>query len=1147
MEEIKYSKALNLLIAHAKKVGASSSETLTAERFMVAVFDVVLGELDLDDVESYNKVKRLIAASPNEPDRDKTLLLAHINDSQKSSFMDGIFMQKKLMEAKTSAQKENLSEVTVELVLKKILEEPTAAIKSGYSSKTEDSEEKKTGSFDDFLKSKKTDAEPEQKAKPEQAEEPAANPRERVAKLTEKVKKVQSILLDSVYGQDNAVSVFTAGYFQAELLSMTDKKRTRPRATFLFAGPPGVGKTFLAEKAAEALGLPFMRFDMSEYSDHEANIEFCGSDKVYKNAKAGNVTSFVSENNKCVILFDEIEKAHLCVIHLFLQILDAGRIRDNYTDEEVPFTDAIMIFTTNAGRKMYEQSESGDFSGVSKKMILKALEKDTNPETGASFFPAAICSRFASGNVVMFNHMAAHHLRQITRKEVLRHASNYEKEVGVKVSIDENVFSALLFAEGGSADARTVRSRAETFFDDELFELFRLIASEKTSNSIEQVEQIDITVELPKDTPEIMELFEGEAEASTLVFADDDTVKLCDDHMGGCRVFGAKEVSQASELLHNHDIKFVLLDIGFGQKDPDQKYLNAEDIDSVARDFLGYVREYYRNVPVYLLQTKGNTINHEEKLSFLGAGVRDVVSMEDMDEFEGRMKDIRGHLHQQQSMINLAKANRMISYETAQLLSDDGKKAEIRLFDFSMKLALDAEDSKNILSNVSKPNIHFDEVIGAEDAKKELRYFVEYLKNPKRYLGTGVGAPKGVLLYGPPGTGKTMLAKAMACESDVTFIAAEGNEFLNKYVGEGKERVHELFNTARKYAPAIIFVDEIDAIAKERKGGEHAMANGEDVLTAFLTNMDGFKVDPSKPVFVLAATNFDVTPGGDKSLDPALMRRFDRTIFIDLPDKEERLRYIRMKLASNPAFEVSENEIENLAIRSTGMSLAELESVFEFALRSAIREGNLKVTDAVLEEAFETYNSGEEKKWDESELIRVARHEAGHTFLCWKSGEVPSYVTIVARGNHGGYMQHGDKEQKHMSTKDDLLARIRTSLGGRAAEIVYYGEQDGLATGASGDLQNATAVAQRIICSYGMDERFGLAVVDSKAANMGELSSDVRSAVNQILADEMEKAIAQIRENTAAIDALVDRLMTKNHMTGTEIDEIFQRVCGQPQ
>ena len=436
---------------------------------------------------------------------------------------------------------------------------------------------------------------------------------------------------------------------------------------------------------------------------------------------------------------------------------------------------------------------------------------------------------------------------------------------------------------------------------------------------------------------------------------------------------------------------------------------------------------------------------------------------------------------------------------------------------------------------------------GAEDAKKELRYFVEYLKNPKRYLGTGVGAPKGVLLYGPPGTGKTMLAKAMACESDVTFIAAEGNEFLNKYVGEGKERVHELFNTARKYAPAIIFVDEIDAIAKERKGGEHAMANGEDVLTAFLTNMDGFKVDPSKPVFVLAATNFDVTPGGGKSLDPALMRRFDRTIFIDLPDKEERLRYIRMKLASNPAFEVSENEIENLAIRSTGMSLAELESVFEFALRSAIREGNLKVTDAVLEEAFETYNSGEEKKWDESELIRVARHEAGHTFLCWKSGEVPSYVTIVARGNHGGYMQHGDKEQKHMSTKDDLLARIRTSLGGRAAEIVYYGEQDGLATGASGDLQNATAVAQRIICSYGMDERFGLAVVDSKAANMGELSSDVRSAVNQILADEMEKAIAQIRENTAAIDALVDRLMTKNHMTGTEIDEIFQRVCGQPQ
>lgn len=200
------------------------------------------------------------------------------------------------------------------------------------------------------------------------------------------------------------------------MLSMMDKSRKRPRATFLFAGPPGVGKTFLAEKAAEVLKIPFMRFDMSEYADKEANLEFCGSDKVYKNAKQGNVTGFVSENPRCILLFDEIEKAHMCVKHLFLQMLDAGRLRDNYTDEEVSFSDAIIILTTNAGKQLYMESESGDFSSVSRKVIVKALQSDINPSTGAPYFPGAICSRFASGNVVMFNHISAHNLRAIAKK-----------------------------------------------------------------------------------------------------------------------------------------------------------------------------------------------------------------------------------------------------------------------------------------------------------------------------------------------------------------------------------------------------------------------------------------------------------------------------------------------------------------------------------------------------------------------------------------------------------------------------------------------------------------------------------------------------------------------------------------------------------
>lgn len=316
-------------------------------------------------------------------------------------------------------------------------------------------------------------------------------------------------------------------------------------------------------------------------------------------------------------------------------------------------------------------------------------------------------------------------------------------------------------------------------------------------------------------------------------------------------------------------------------------------------------------------------------------------------------------------------------------------------------------------------------------------------------------------------------------------------------------------------------------------GGEQSSSGGEDVLTSFLTEMDGFSTDPTKPVFVIAATNFDVTPGTAKSLDAALLRRFDRRIYIGLPGKEDRIRFLNMKRSQNPALAVSDDEIENLAVRATGMSLAALDSVLDFSLRIAIREGKKQVTDDIIEEAFETFNYGEAKKWDVSELERTARHEAGHAMLCYLSGETPSYLTIVARGNHGGYMQHADNEGKGIYTRDELLARIRTSLGGRAAEIVCYGETDGISTGASGDLASATSIAMRIVCSYGMDEDFGLAVFDAAP------TPEVRAAVNAILHTQMSEAIRLISENRAKLDALVDALMSKSSLTAAAIERIL--------
>lgn len=1148
MTNVKNSELLNEIIEFSKNIG--KAQTVTAEKFLVALLCGVRKEKTFSGSEFVATVTEKLKSLNITAEQLKSKLLEYIEGGN-GSFYDGLYMQKMIFEAKDAVGKEGGESLMPSVLFNKIIDNPSDAIKAAIGENKENVDAQTVQNIvDEILPSDETKDDEEMLAeiresaskikamldlgKELHAQEEKPSVKEEISKLVDKVKTLQSELLDTVYGQDNAVNVFTTGYFQAELLSMTDIDRKKPRATYLFAGPPGVGKTFLAEVAAEKLSLPFMRFDMSEYADKEANLEFCGSDKVYKNAKSGNVTGFVSEHPKCILLFDEVEKAHLCVIHLFLQMLDAGRLRDNYTDEEVSFKDAIIIFTTNAGKQLYESESDGDFSSLSRKVVLKALRNDINPLSGSSYFPAALCSRFASGNVIMFNHIMAHDLRHIAKKEILRSASNFSKNAGVSVDIDEKVYTALLFSEGGNADARMIKSRAESFFNGEIYELLRLVASDKVQTSISDLTKIEFVTEIDESS-EAYNLFFGEEKLTALVFGSDKTVRNCKKVCKDVEIISAKTVDEAKNIISHKDICVILIDLSYGKRGS-VKYLNIEDQESVSADMFDYLTKLGQSLPVYVLETSAYSLTEEEKMSLFKEGARDVVRLD--DKIGNALKQICVNVYQQQNMNLLAKTNKVVSFTTAQTVSKNGKKATIKLIDFDMAAAVDAEDSCGFVTKNNKPDVDFDDIIGAQDAKSELKYFAEYLRSPKKFAAAGVKMPKGALLYGPPGTGKTMLAKALAAQSGVTFIYTEGNKFLKKYVGEGTEKVHDLFRSARKYAPTIVFIDEIDAIAKERHGDERVAA-GEETLTALLAEMDGFNVDSTKPVFVLAATNFDVAPGSPRSLDQALVRRFDRRIYVDLPTDEERKQFMLRKCAKNAMFDISEQDIDNLAVRTVGISLSDLDSIFEFALRQALRAELNKVKADILDEAFETYVNGEKKNWSEAEVERVARHEAGHAFLCWQSGETPSYLTIVARSDHGGYMQHDSTEKKTIYTKDELLSRIRVALGGRAAEIVCYGECGGVSTGASGDLVSATAIAERIVCSYGMVDECGLAVSDPRTLRSGDVAKEVRKAVNKLLSEQMSQAIEKIRANKDMLDVLSNELMQKSHLSANEITELF--------
>ena len=1161
---MKKTKLLEALLASATELAQNEGKESATAGFFINAIVLMARKAGTNHVpvvednrEEWEKTLALLPDVKKQPTRALTAITLVMKSGGENYSMDALLLRSALLNLEFSS----CASLSADVLAKRLLAELPSYVKKALAiisrdkveapppppvptveekkeeESAEEPKEEKPITFDDLFSQPAESAEENE----EDGEMPSLykdNPYY-LGALVEKTKKMQQTLSESILGQDQAINVFTAGYFQSELQAISMPERRKPRATFLFAGPPGVGKTFLAEKVAATLGLPYCRFDMSEYSDKEAAIEFCGSDKVYKNGKAGNVTSFVAENPLSVLLFDEIEKVHTNVINLFLQILDAGRLRDNYTDEEVSFKDTILIFTTNAGHQLYEDEQNALLSSIPRKTVIKALRTDVNPETKVPYFPAAICSRFASGNVVMFNHLSAGDLLKITTKELEKSAKALTSALPISIKIKENVPAALLYAEGGKADARTVTGRASAFLYEELYELLRLASASTQSVGLYELKEIVFDVIIPQDNEEIRSLFVDESTPEILLFADEDRAEELKRKVSNIKIHATSSIEEAKDILFKQEISLIICDVTCHPRAEKMNVLNTEDILSEGGDFFLYAASA-TDVALCILQTKEREINEEEFLSFAKAGAVGIICPDKDDNVAETVFTHCASAYRRKNMLRLAKANKILSYKTAQTVSEDGTTATVSLFDCALKLSVSAEDSGSILNDVSKPNVRFSDVIGAKDAKDELSYFVRYLKNPTAYLRKGVKAPKGVLLYGPPGTGKTLLAKAMAGESDVTFIAAEGNQFLQRYVGQGAEMVHQLFRTARRYAPSILFIDEIDAIGKNRNSDSAAAETSADVLTAFLTEMDGFKSNSSKPVFVLAATNYTVEQSGPRSLDAALLRRFDRRLLVDLPDRAEREQYLKMYIDRHPVLHISEEEWKNIAMRSVGMSLAELDNVMEFAMRNAIKSENGVVDDAMLEEAFESFNGGESKVHDEAALLRTARHEAGHALVCMAAGEIPSYLTVVARGNHGGYMQHADNENKGVYTRDDLLARIRTSLGGRAAELVCYGDKDGLTTGASGDLHTATHLAREMICTYGMEDAFGLGVISAAEMN-GELAAKVREGVNEVLERELAAAKTCIAENRRVLDALVEALLSKTHLKSNELEDIYRQ------
>lgn len=995
--------------------------------------------------------------------------------------------------------------------------------------------------------------------------------------LTQRLRALRRELLARVSGQDNAVHQFIEGLFNVEVIAAADTDRRQPAGLFVFAGPSGVGKTYLAELGAGSLDRPFKRFDMSGYAHSHEATTLVGSARVYKDSQPGSLTDFVQRHPRAVLLFDEIEKAHPAAIHLFLQVLDSGRLQDKHTEEEVEFRDTIVIFTTNVGRQLYDNENAAGVyqanAAFHRASVLDALRSERDPRTQNPFFPAAICSRMATGHPVLFNRLRVDDLARIACAELGRVASLLERQHGQRYTFGAEIALALVMREGALTDARTIKAQAASFLKDEVFKSCQLFADEHVDQVFRTIDTVTVQLDRDHAGDVAQRLFWEQRRPVVLCVGDAMLGRLHGQLLGQVEWQVASTADQTFDLLTKLPVDLVLLDLGLRHESSVGAYadlaaafrdLSARPTDGTELHFdhaplaarryaagqqlLQDLHERMPQVPVYLYcagpGAAHGSVDEELLLACVRAGgARGVIrtSLADSEAasverncalLDAEIQAIAVQLRREAVATELAANNQVLAFDTAPGLTQADSCLQIRCRNFRLVRAVRSADAGALVADNERPTTRFEDVVGAAGAKESMAFIRDWLKEPKKYAAAGVEPPRGVLLTGPPGTGKTMLARALAGESECAFLSEAATSFVTKYQGSGPEAIRDLFARARRYAPSIVFIDEIDAIGGNRAEvtAGHAGHGEALALNQLLVEMDGFGKPTARPVIVIAATNRVET------LDPALLRRFSRNIEVELPTRAEREAYLHRRLAAKARHEVSAAMIARLAAQGQGMSVADYERILAQAAVMALNNQGI-VNDAILAEAFERVTMGEAKAG--SDGLRTARHEAGHALIMCATGSPPIYVTIVGRGNFGGYAAFEDKDERRSRTRRDLQDHICQLLGGREAERLYDGDEEGASTGPANDLERATHLAEAMVYEYGMTAEIGFVKIDRRLPLPADLAARCHAAVQEIIAKQSERARGLLTENRAGLDRTVAALMEHNRLLQHEVLELL--------
>jgi cell division protease FtsH len=932
----------------------------------------------------------------------------------------------------------------------------------------------------------------------------------------ERVKASKSLgkkLKRQVIGQDQAINSVVKG-----ILSSSLKAVQGPRLIFTFVGPSGIGKTYLASMLATALNevegsdYRFTNYNMESYSEERDASMLFGSGSQYSDSALGLLTTSVRNYPRQVILFDEIEKAHSSVVTSLLSLLDDGIANDKTTQESIDFSQCIVIFTSNLGQDTFLKNASEQSLNV-----FDVLKTAKNPDTGVGFSPELV-NRLAKGYPIIFTPLKVNHLIRLA-EDALASSSYTMNDVRFNFPLEFSSF--LLQSIAPEISVRRLQTSVAKFQAD------TLLGAVDCASTDNDKTVIDVTLD---------SRFQSIEEPIKLLLLDNDAALT--DQLG--KSLRDTNISAIDDVAIHHCTALNLLKVQLESQKPDAVLIDVDvaHTEETLQSAINTIIAFNKRIAIFTFKLMGSTderqvtnLHHEVREHFALAHSEDASQ-----QFNYLISRVRFYLVTEKQINQMTQRHQSLAF--SQNYSQTPTGAALTLSDFTYEQLVFSEDISNTtLFKYSLPTLKLNDVIGLTRAKKRLVEVVEWMKNPAKLLMANVKLPTGFLFAGPSGTGKTMLARALASECQMPFFSVSAADLSSSHVGGTTENIKQLFDTARKYAPAIIFIDEIDAIAGDRE--RRTTSDGHMVVNTLLTEMDGFN-ESQEPLFVLAATNYP------QALDSALLRpgRFDETITCDLPNKDARTQFFeRFMVKHHLHWERTETEL--LVRRTQGFSSSLIEQVLRESIYESV-SNEKSITSEVIQHCITRISYGlpsDTVVMSEEEKVRTAYHETGHLIaykLLFPELRV-EFVTIIPREQALGFVATARPDEYNSNTRDTISRYLQVMLAGRVAEKIYHGSSDLVSTGASSDIEKATHMAMNAIYEGGLSADIG-------PVNLNMLTKFEESNLLHVAQENVRQWIEQsernveklIIDNNELFHFFAQKLIQKESMHADEIDDTIK-------